>query len=306
MKPSKVCLGTAQLGMRYGINNVYGQPGREESLIIIKTALANGITTFDTAPAYGESEKILGWCLQELGALGQLVSKIPRLDWKRDRGSVAEQVSKTVQQSLVHLGVDRLHACLFHHFNDMDDQEQTALLQLLELKEAGLVEKIGASVYTPEEAEVCLENPFCEVIQVPFNLADRRLLAVDFFRRARASKKVVFVRSVFLQGLMFKAELPAELADFDSHRQWLARLASEEGMTMAELALRYALSFDDIDSVIIGVETIDQLQRNLAIIRRGRLPDRLVTMINDFPSAPEQVIDPRRWPKTPPEKDERA
>ncbi len=305
MKLSKICLGTAQLGMPYGINNTSGQPEFEESLTIVKTALKNGITTFDTAPAYGESEKVLGQCLRELGARGELVSKLPRFDWTSGPEEVLRRVSLSIRQSLDNLGIECLSVCLFHHFNDMYYQEGAAQRRLLELKESGLMEKIGASVYTPEEAEACLRNPHCEVVQVPFSLADRRLLATDFFRRAKASRKITLVRSVFLQGLIFKENLPAELAGFEPHRRSLAGLATEEGLSLAEMALRYALSFDEIDSVIVGVETNDQLERNLEIIRRGRLEDRLVEKINKLPPVPEHIVDPRRWPKGPTKKEER-
>jgi aryl-alcohol dehydrogenase-like predicted oxidoreductase len=60
MKLSKLCLGTAQLGLDYGVNNLTGKPRFEESRAIIQTALESGITAFDTAPAYGDSEEILG------------------------------------------------------------------------------------------------------------------------------------------------------------------------------------------------------------------------------------------------------
>ena len=58
---SKLCLGTVQFGLKYGVNNTLGrQPYRQECYGIIRKALQTGITCFDTASAYGDAEKLLG------------------------------------------------------------------------------------------------------------------------------------------------------------------------------------------------------------------------------------------------------
>jgi len=298
MKLSKICLGTAQLGMAYGISNVAGKPSLEEIREILKTALENGITTFDTAPAYGDSEKVLGRCLSEFGQETVLISKLPRLDWRLGPEGIACEIRGILQASLANLLAAQLPICLFHHLNDMYARERLAVQELQSFKNMGWIEKIGASIYTPEDAEACLRNPACEVIQVPFNAADKRLLEIEFFRRAKVKNKLILVRSVFLQGLFFKRDLPAELQDFEPFRQRVEAIAESESMSVAELLLRYALSFEEIDSVIIGVDTVDQLRRDIEIVRRGGLPSAVVGKINELGTAPEYIIDPRQWPKS--------
>ncbi len=295
MKISRLCLGTVQLGMDYGINNSTGQPGLEESRSIVRTAVESGITTFDTAPAYGDSEQVLGRCLRELPGEYVVVSKIPALDWRSGPPAVTAGIRQGIQATILNLGTPRLGVCLFHRFDDMYMQGRAALGALVEFKDEGLIEKIGCSVYTPDEAASCLRLPACEVVQVPFNLADKRLLDGDFFRKAKAAGKLVFVRSVYLQGLFFKRELPAGLADFGPFRERLEAVAGAAGLGLGEMALRYALSVDGIDSVIIGVETAAQLETNLGLAARGALPERLLTEINGLGTAAESIIDPRRW-----------
>jgi aryl-alcohol dehydrogenase-like predicted oxidoreductase len=297
MRLSRVCLGAAQLGMDYGINNLTGKPSLDESRSIVRAAVAKGITTFDTAPAYGDSEQVLGRCLGEFPGEYVVVSKIPALDWRAGPAAVGLEVRKGVQATLRNLGTPRLGICLFHRFDDMYMQGRTALSVLGALKEEGLVEKIGCSVYTPDEAESCLRLPACEVIQVPFNVADKRLLALKFFKKARSAGRLVFVRSVYLQGLFFKRDLPAGLEDFEPFRAQLETVASTSSLSLAEMALRYVLSIEGIDSVIIGVETAAQLERNLNMVEQGELPEQLVTEINGLGTASERVIDPRQWPR---------
>jgi aryl-alcohol dehydrogenase-like predicted oxidoreductase len=296
---SRICLGAAQLGMDYGINNVAGRPSLEESRTIVREAVGHGITTFDTAPGYGESERVLGECLGEFAAKCAVVSKLPGIDWRAGPAGVSAEIRRTVETTIANLRVGRLAACLFHRFDDMYMRQRFALGELTALREAGLVEKIGASVYTTEDAEACLRLPACEVIQVPFNLADKRLLEIGFFRTAKVRGKIVFVRSVYLQGLFFKPDLPAGLRAFAPFRQGLEALAAAEGLSLAEMALRYALSFEGIDSVIVGVETVAQLAENLGIAGRGGLPGPLLEKIGQLGSAPDTAVDPRLWPKEP-------
>ena len=59
-KVSKMSLGTVQFGLHYGIANDVGKPPEEQSYEMLKAALDNGVTSIDTAHAYGDSEDIIG------------------------------------------------------------------------------------------------------------------------------------------------------------------------------------------------------------------------------------------------------
>jgi len=297
MKISSLCLGTAQLGMDYGIHNRTGRPGPEESRAIVRTAVAGGITAFDTAPAYGDSERVLGRCLAEWPGERVIASKVPALDLSTGPGAAAPAIRRGIESSLRNLGVPRLGICLFHRFDDIEAQGGAALAALAAISDEGLIGKIGCSIYTPDQAESCLRLPACEVIQVPFNLADKRLLEVDFFRRAKAAGKIIFVRSVYLQGLFFSRHLPPGLAGFAPFRDKLEALASAAGLDLTEMAIRYALSFEGVDSVIVGVETAAQLETNLGLAAAGALPQSLLAEISRLGTAPGPIIDPRQWPR---------
>ena len=298
MKLSRICLGTVQLGMDYGINNPDGKPSFEESRKIILAALENGITTFDTAPAYGDSEKILGRCIGDSGEAkgdGVFISKLSAMDWGLPLGKISDRIRGSLDMTLNNLRISKLPIYLLHRFDDIGRQDGFVLKELMTLKERGLVEKIGVSIYTPDEAEECLRIDDIEAIQVPFNLIDKRLLEIDFFRRAKARNKFVLVRSVFLQGLFFRKGLPDQLKESRPYREKLEDLVREEGLSMAELALRYVLSFEEIDSILVGVEKLGQLLENIRISRKGPLPESIIKKINNLGTAPSHVIDPRQW-----------
>jgi aryl-alcohol dehydrogenase-like predicted oxidoreductase len=298
MRLSKLCLGTAQLGMDYGINNLTGKPRFEESRAIIKTAVENGITTFDTAPAYGDSEKILGRCLKDLNGECVLISKLPAVDGTQPPQEIARGMRHHLESTLRRLDIARLPVYLFHRFEDIRLRDGLAVMEMNSFKTQGLLEKWGVSIYTPGQADECLEIEDLEIIQVPFNLTDKRLLDNDFLGRAKKKSKIILARSVFLQGLLFKKDLSESLKNFEPYRQKLESAGREEGLDMTELALRYVLSFEAIDSVLIGVETLGQLKDNLRIFDKGGLSRRLLDRIRRMGTASENIIDPRQWRAT--------
>lgn len=79
---SQFMLGTAQFGTGYGIANQIGRPSYQTVLKILECAAANGVNCLDTAPTYGDSEKIIGRAIRELGIADRMmvVTKAPHLD----------------------------------------------------------------------------------------------------------------------------------------------------------------------------------------------------------------------------------
>ena len=283
------------MGMAYGINNRSGKPSFKESRVIVETALASGINAFDTAPAYGDSESILGECLGESRGRAVVVSKIAAVDWNLDPDSIVGKIRENLDTSLVRLRIPAIPVYLFHRFSDAERQNRLVLEEIRSLKKEGVIGKIGVSTYTPEEAEAALAIPGLEAIQVPFHLLDKRLLANGFLGRARKRRFFVFSRSVFLQGLFFRESIPPDLKSFEPLQRKLAEICRMTGIGMAELALRFALSVDAIDSVLVGVETTEQLGENVRIWRKGKLPDAIFRQITELGHAPDPVNNPILW-----------
>jgi aryl-alcohol dehydrogenase-like predicted oxidoreductase len=295
MQPSKICLGTVQLGMAYGINNRSGKPSFEESRAIIETALNSGIRTFDTAPAYGDSESILGECLGGARDGAVIVSKISAVDWSLDRDAIVGTIRRNLETSLVRLRIPAIPVYLFHRFPDVERQDRLALEEIRSLKKEGLIGKIGVSIYTPDEAEAALSIPELEAIQVPFHLLDKRLLANGFLGRTRERGVLVFSRSVFLQGLFFRESVPPNLQEFVPLQRELKEISLDAGMGLAELALRFVLSKDAIDSVLVGVERVGQLNENIRIWRKGELSEETLRRIVQLQNASDRVNNPTLW-----------
>ena len=109
----------------------------------------------------------------------------------------------------------------------------------------------------------------------------------------------IFVRSVFLQGLIFFK--PDELDPrMDFCRPYLTRfyeLCREFSLTPPELALSFVLSLDGIASVVLGCQTVEQTAENCQMTERARkLTDEEMRLLHSaFHDIDPRVIDPRKW-----------
>ncbi|MFH1710672.1 MAG: aldo/keto reductase, partial [bacterium] len=101
----------------------------------------------------------------------------------------------------------------------------------------------------------------------------------------------------FLQGLFFKKDIPENLKKFRPYQKEIIKICGDEDISIEELALRYVLGIDEIDSVIVGAETAAQVKENINISRKPKLPEGLLEKIGKLGSAPETVINPSLWSK---------
>ena len=290
---SQLVLGTAQFGYDYGIANQVGQPSYRAVLKILERAFEGGVNALDTAALYGESEMVLGRALKDLG-LRDRAFVITKFPWVHQSGD--EHPDRFLERGIVRalriLGLDRLPLCLFHRYDDLPYLDAA-----LALKEKGYVEHVGVSVYEPEQALEALSLEGIEAIQVPLNVLDRRFLKCEIPVRAERQGISVFVRSVYLQGVLGLSDddLPDFLQDLHPVRRRLARIAGDQGM--ASLALRYVASLPGVLGVLAGLETLAQLEDNLAWIGQGELSRKTMEEIDRAViEVPRRLLDMRQWP----------
>ncbi len=253
---SKLVLGTVQFGLQYGVNSA-GRPSEEAVKSILAEAAKGGISTLDTSSAYGNSEEILGECIT-FDENFKIVSKYPKGE---------TPVSENFNSSLNRLRVKKLYGYLLHHF-EVYKYNPKVWDEFVALKESGKVQKIGFSLYTPEELEFILNNksPF-DLIQVPFNIFDKKFL--PYMKQLHENGVEIHVRSTFLQGLFFKDRnaLPEKLQPMKKYLLQLDEFSKKSGLSISEIALNYNLQNPYIDGVLIGVDNVEQLQTNLKSVK---------------------------------------
>lgn len=297
---SRLMLGTVQFGLPYGVANRTGQPTYETARDIVAAALEGGVNCFDTAAAYGTSEEILGRALQELGAADRVVviTKVRPLtaEEKADEKLAARAIEESVAQSRRRLRLSCLAGVLFHR---EEDGRYLDVLDRLRIK--GWLRYAGVSCDNrPGPAAGFVDGGQSSLLQIPGNVLDRRHQHSGIFRAAAQRGVAVFLRSVYLQGLLVMPEgaIPPGLQAVVPARRRLAEIAAAGGMGMAELALRYMLAQDGITSVLTGVETVAQVRENITLFDRGPLTgDTLAAVEAASNNLPETILTPSLWPK---------
>ena len=266
-KLSALSLGTAQLGMNYGIANTHGQPSLDESFAILNAALDSGITSIDTARDYGSSEDVIGAFLrQHKGERPFITTKI----WKF-QGETYADVEKYVvtefENSLERLGVERVDNVMLHTVDDITKFGDKAAKAMRSLIDRGYTDLIGASVYTHDDIENVLRFPEYDSIQIPMSIFDQRLIHSGALEQLRGAGMTVFVRSVFLQGVFFldpdTMTDPFFIDDVAPRIRKLREYAEREGMTVAELAIAFMRDMPGVSSLVLGADNPDQVRANV-------------------------------------------
>lgn len=288
-KVKKIILGTVQFGLSYGINNKKGKVSIEESHNILKTAYKNGIRTLDSAEAYGSSHQLIGRFHSEFpGYEFKVITKIP--------GNFNKQsIDKHVKKYLNTLSVQKLEGLMFHTFCSYQENPDLKT-EIIRLKSEGLLNYFGVSIYTNEELKEVIKDPLVDTLQLPFNLLDNDSMRGDLLRKAKENGKVIHTRSTFLQGLFFmNPESGHPVAEaLKTSLIKIQDLAKRNRISVGALALGYCLHQPYIDKVLIGVDSVEQLNKNLQACFI-EFDHSLLKNINEIQSANPELLNPSTW-----------
>lgn len=285
---NRIAIGTCQFGLPYGIANQVGQVSRNEAAEIINCAFTIGMDTLDTAISYGESEQVLG----EIGVgRWRIISKLPV--FSKSFTGIDTWVREQVNASLKRLRVSSLHALLLHNSQLLYGSHGKELYQaLLALKEQGQVGKIGLSIYGPDELDTIWRHYRFDLIQAPFNVIDRRIITSGWLNRLHNSGIEVHIRSIFLQGLLLMDETqrPAPFRRWQPLWQQWRWLLDKHALTPLQACVGFAVSQSEVDRVIVGVDSLKQLQEIMACVK-GFNVISLEALVSEDP----ELINPSRW-----------
>ncbi|MFC2132453.1 aldo/keto reductase [Bacteroidota bacterium] len=283
---NKLVLGTVQFGLNYGINNFLDKPSVSQVFEMLDLAFDNDISTLDTADAYGDASQLIG----------KYNSKYPKkfLINTKFNASISK-LAVQLEKSLIKLNTDFINIYFYHNFNDFINYPDIQV-QLLKLKESGKIQKIGLSVYENEEIKQACESVLIDVIQLPFNLLDNNSQRGNLIKSAKMIGKEVQVRSIFLQGLFFKLlnELTPKLFPLKPHLKKIHEIAKYSRISIEQLALNYALQHKDIDNVIIGVDSIQQLIIDIEMAK-NKISNEEIEAVNQILVQEVKLLNPKNW-----------
>lgn len=252
----KIIFGTANLGLNnYGL---ISKGVRDDPFKILKKCVSLDIINIDTSPKYNNSEKIIGnFCVKENFDF-KIHTKIPLPENKLDINE--KNILKFFNLSMINTNA-REFEVLYLHDNNVEFLSNPQIVKsMINLKKIGLIKKIGASIYTINEFLYCLNSSIYEVIQVPLNLTN-----IHIFKNIldKTSDKLIFARSIFLQGALANTNIRSENSLFCNEmlkfKKCLYHLLQKYNLSLPELCFKFIMATPNIDGIIIGTHNINNL-----------------------------------------------
>ena len=282
----KLVVGSAQLGMNYGLFN-NKKISFKEFKKIEKLVLKSKINFIDTATSYGDSEKIIGNSkLKKLHIITKI--KIPN----KKNIIVKNWLLKEISKSLSKLKIKKIYGVLIHDYKDLLGKHgKKYLLSLQELKRRNIIKYIGISVYEPLEIKKIWNFWKPDIIQIPFNPIDNRILDSGWVDILKKFKVKIYARSIFLQGLLINEDSSFKINKnfkiiLNKYKNWCFR----NNISLMQGCLHFVKQFKKIDYLVVGFNNYNQLKEIIDVFKKKQ-----IIIPKKFSTNKINLIDPRKW-----------
>jgi aryl-alcohol dehydrogenase-like predicted oxidoreductase len=155
-----------------------------------------------------------------------------------------------------------------------------------------MVSQLGVSVYSSNELRILNKFKELTVVQSSLNIIDRRILDIGNFVNEGADRFTIHTRSAFLQGLLLMnpEQRPSRFSKWQHLWTVLDKFIDESGLTRLEVCIRYVLSVEAVNKVIVGIDSLSQL-KEICVSASGELP--VIPM--ELVSVDPVLINPALW-----------
>ena len=295
---TRLCIGTVQFGMDYGVQGGT-RPAARDAVRMLDYATQNGVDAIDTAAAYGTAEEVVGEFLSRKTLPRETLQVISKFGTNIFEGaSVADyavRLRAAAETSLKRIKSDYLDAYICHVPTAVGDP---AIIEAMAaLKASGLVRHVGFSVYDPDQAQACLTTDVVDFIQSPFSFLDRRMETSGAIAAACAKGVDLHTRSAFVQGLMLMdvAKIPERLVATRPVIADLEAACAEVGLSRRALALAFVKANPHVSHLVFGVDNMAQLREIVADFDRSVDSDAVKSVADRFAAIDPAIFLPNNW-----------
>ena len=286
----RICIGTANMGINYGIKNNEKKIPLSEVNEIIKICESYNINLLDTAQAYGDAEYKLGKLTNNNFNIITKLSLQNNFEF-----DIGQKIKDSISSSLNALRKDKLHGVLIHDSELLENKNGIVAYKALEdLRNQGLIDNIGISIYDPNEY-LKLKNFFnFDIVQLPFNVFDHRFINSNVIDNLKNDSVEVYLRSIFLQGLLLMPpnKIPLKFnkwkPHFELYNEWLVL----NKVSRLESCINFVLNFSGDAKIVVGVDNKNHLLDVIKILEAERIEIPKIFEINDT-----DLINPFNWNK---------
>ena len=243
----KLCLGSANFGTRYGLENK--KVSNNTVLNIIKTATQSKINTIDTSFEYLNSHEQIK---KFVNKKSNIISKI-FFDQNSNFFSIKKKIEDFNQYS-----VSKINSLLIHNQNDALLIKNINLLK--KLKKERVVVHIGVSVYDLDILKNILKLWTPDIIQIPVNPFNRDFVSKIFLSKLKKKRITIFARSIFLQGILIKKYYELDCKYKKDLDDWF-RFCNQKSINPVKACIDFCKSIKGIDYIVIGVQDVEELKQ---------------------------------------------
>jgi 1-deoxyxylulose-5-phosphate synthase len=300
---SEIAFGGVEIGIPYGIGikNTTDMLSDTEAIQLLHAAVDSGINFLDTARMYGNSEVILGKAFKNRRSEVVIATKCRHLRQKDgtlpERSKLKKQIETSLNESMEALQTNYIDVFMLHQADlEILDNEEISTT-FLRLKDEGKYRCSGVSTYTLEETKKAIDCGIWDVIQLPFNLMDQRQEA--FFIAASEKGIGIVARSVLLKGLLSdrgKGLHPA-LKIVEDHIACYHELLDGTTYNLSTLATKFALSFPQVSSVLVGIDRMEYLVQALTTANGNYLGPEKLAMAKRLVFSDPDFLNLPYWDK---------
>ena len=292
-------LGTVQLGMDYGLGEHTAKPSKEYAFSILDEAINKGVNMLDTANNYGDSERVIGEWLKTVddSKKPMIVTKIGPFDHSSTE-ALKKDIYEQTEKCLKTLDVDQIDILMVHNYDDYEKNPEIVKSVFEDIKRSGKTRFTGISVYSRHDYFNVAKSGF-DAVQIPLNIFDWTQIDNGGIKALADAGMMIFTRSVFLQGLVFLApkDIDPRMDFCVPYVERFLAFCDEFKLSPSVLAMSFALSVPGVASLVLGCQTLEQLDDNCEMIDSVRIltNDEMRKIHEAFSDIDPRVIDPRRW-----------
>ena len=282
----KIIIGSANFSHKYGINKSKIS-SISELKKIINYCKNNKINNIDDAISYGNVDGVF----KEINTKDlKFITKIKLPKNYKLIKDLRLYFLKIIKNSLKVLG-QKKYSCLLAHEVSKNKNKNILLLDILNfIKKKNLTSKIGISAYNPKEVYSVLNLSKLDVVQIPFNVLDRRLISSKLIDVLSRKKIEIQVRSIFLQGVLLTKKTPLKLKKYHNILEDWQKWCFKKKLNKLRACLHFVKQFDKISSIIIGIHDIEQLKEIIKFLKEKTIDISYKNITKN-----NNIIDPRMW-----------
>ncbi len=284
---NKIIIGTANFNLNYRLKN-NNKLNKAKINEILKYCYRNKINFFDTARNYDKSESIIGEFNHKNNIKNfKIITKF--------KLSNSQALQSDYLDSYKKLQI-KPWCILLHDAKKYIDNNYRK--ELFNLKKENKIKKIGVSVYTEKEILEILKIEKPDIIQLPINILDQKLVHNGLLKRIKDNNIEIHARSIFLRGLLYYA--PSQIINiFPQIKKeilFLHKIAQSNDISLGDLSLIWVNKIKEIDKIILGVSSTTDIKSNLILINK-KIENNYFEKINKINITNQNIINPSKWKK---------